>query len=101
MAAPTVSDPRSSPPPGDPGDSYHLLVMGPEHTAAHRLPDKGSVSIGRAEDADVRIVDPVASRIHARLHIGETLEVEDLGSANGTSLRERPLEAGRRVRIDP
>jgi DNA-binding NtrC family response regulator len=45
----------------------------------------GSVSgIGRGADNAIRIDDPSVSRHHAVLHVGETVEVEDLGSANGT-----------------
>jgi two-component system response regulator AtoC len=51
--------------------------------------------IGRDEDAEVRLVDPRASRHHARIITGQAIEIEDLGSANGTVLRDQALEAGK------
>src|SRR5690349_4720716 len=54
----------------------------------------GSVSgIGRGADNAIRVEDPSVSRHHATLHVGETVEVEDLGSANGTML-VRSVHAG-------
>jgi DNA-binding NtrC family response regulator len=57
-----------------------------------RLDEGRSLTLGRAEDADVRITDPLASRYHARLSArGGRYELEDLGSANGTLLRDEPV----------
>jgi DNA-binding NtrC family response regulator len=75
--------------------------MGPELFATHPLPPRGMLTIGRAENADVRLDDPLASRHHARLHIGETLQIEDLGSANKTRVRDLALAPGERVTIAP
>ena len=61
-----------------------LLVLGDGFFAAHPLPDAGELVVGRGEDSDILVDDPSVSRRHARLRIGETLSVEDLGSANGT-----------------
>jgi len=80
---------------------HHLLVMGAEVFATHPLPPRGVLTIGRAEDANVRLDDLLASRHHARLHIGETLEIEDLGSANKTRVRDVALAPGERVVIAP
>ena len=44
------------------------------------------VDIGRSSDNQVQIDDPSVSRHHARLHVDGEVQVEDLGSANGTSL---------------
>jgi transcriptional regulator with PAS, ATPase and Fis domain len=63
------------------------------------LPREGSVSIGRAETANVRIDDPAMSRLHAMLHLGPQICVEDLGSANGTRVRGRVLKKGERAPI--
>jgi DNA-binding NtrC family response regulator len=49
----------------------------------------------------VSLADPLASRRHARLRLGPILEVEDLGSANGTRLREAPLAARQPARVSP
>jgi DNA-binding NtrC family response regulator len=75
--------------------------MGSEVFAIHQLPILGAVTIGRADSAEVRLDDPLASRMHARLHIGMNLEVEDLGSANKTRVRDVALAPGERVAITP
>jgi hypothetical protein len=47
----------------------------------------GEHSVGRESDCDIRIVDKLISRYHARLSItGSGIVVEDLGSTNGTYL---------------
>ncbi len=80
-----------------------LMVMGSDLFAAMPLPKNGSLTIGRAEDADVVITDPLASRLHARLHLsdGGLLEIEDVGSINKTKVRDVPLTPGERVAVLP
>jgi two-component system, NtrC family, response regulator AtoC len=60
------------------------------------LPASGRVTIGRAPDSDVCIDDASVSRKHAVLHIGGTLQLEDLDSSNGTFIRRsgRPADSG-------
>jgi two-component system, NtrC family, response regulator AtoC len=100
MAAPTVVDPKRSSPDGSgPAVRNHLVVLGRDGATPRALPSAGQVLIGRDEDADVRIIDQRASRHHARLTIGDGIEIEDLSSANGTRLRDVPLEAGKRVAL--
>jgi DNA-binding NtrC family response regulator len=96
MAAPTVVDPKKRET-GSLSLRYHVVVLGRDGAVPRPLPASGEVLIGRDEDADVRIIDPRASRQHARIVIGDTIEVEDLGSANGTRLHDQPLPAGTRV----
>ena len=100
MAAPTVADRNR---PGRPGAStLYLVVMGPHGSATHQLPERGTVVIGRAEDAPVRLVDPLASRSHAHLHVGpDGIEIEDLNSANGTRVREGEIAPGTRAAVSP
>jgi two-component system response regulator AtoC len=104
VAAPTVINPHKQPqaPDGRPR-RWHLVVLGRDGAAPCPLPVVGDILIGRAEDADLRIVDPKASRIHARVHVTPeaTIEIEDLGSANGTCVRDEPLDPGRRRRLLP
>jgi two-component system response regulator AtoC len=80
---------------------YHLLVMGPELFATYPLPPRGVLTIGRSESAEVRLDDPLASRQHARLHVGDTLQIEDLGSANKTRVRDVALAPGAYMTIAP
>ena len=50
--------------------------------------------MGRTADNDVVIKDPSSSRSHARIYEEDgRYFVEDLKSANGTTLNERPLKA--------
>jgi DNA-binding NtrC family response regulator len=59
---------------------------------AHRLPEKGTVTIGRGKTTDIVVLDGSISREHARLHVGDEVALEDLGSSNGTRLRGLPLQ---------
>jgi two-component system response regulator AtoC len=93
MAAPTVRGKSVDDGEDDGPARYCLLVLGPDHTETRELPERGILSIGRDEDADVRVVDGLVSRAHARLHVGGGLAIEDLGSANGTRLRDQPVPA--------
>jgi len=43
----------------------------------------GVHDVGRAEVCEIRIDDPLASRRHARINIGDAIRVHDLGSTNG------------------
>jgi DNA-binding NtrC family response regulator len=100
VAAPsTIIDRKTPDPAGSAG--LHLVVMGPDEFASHPLPASGEVVIGRGGGAEVSLADPLASRRHARLRVGPTLEVEDLGSANGTRLREQPLPPRQPARVLP
>jgi two-component system response regulator AtoC len=70
------------------GQGYQVVVISREEVRALDLPRTGEVTIGRDEASTVRIDDPSVSRRHAILHVGETLEIEDLGGTNGTFLRQ-------------
>ena len=86
-----TGDPHS--PPNRSSDRYVLLVLGDDQAqcASFPLPERGSVTIGRSHKCDIRIDDPSMSRQHAVLHIGKTISIEDLGSANGTRVRDARL----------
>src|SRR6266700_3563136 len=76
--------------------------MGPAQFATFALPVRGEVLLGRGGTADVSLDDARASRRHARLRMGDDqVELEDLGSANGTRLRGRRLEPRRAVKLLP
>jgi two-component system, cell cycle response regulator len=74
--------------PGRPTAS--LVVLAGEEGAGRvfRL-EEGAHVVGRASDAEVRLEGPGISRHHARLvcHGDGTVELEDLGSRNGTWVR--------------
>jgi transcriptional regulator with GAF, ATPase, and Fis domain len=71
-------------------------VLWPGGSLVVNLPARGVLVLGRASDADVSIPDASVSREHARLHIGSTLSLEDLGSANGSRVDGVPLPPGER-----
>jgi DNA-binding NtrC family response regulator len=82
---------------GVPG--IRLLVIGRDSYETFDLPGAGTVTIGRAESCDIRLNDPQASRAHANLQVGDELTLEDLGSVNGTRVRDRPVGRGERVPV--
>ncbi|HMF44823.1 MAG TPA: sigma 54-interacting transcriptional regulator, partial [Polyangia bacterium] len=82
------------------GAEAGLQVVSVEGDAVevHDLPERGTLVVGRGEDADVRLADPGASALHCRIHIeGGRVTVEDMGSRNGTQIRGQRIEAGERV----
>jgi len=103
MAAPTLQRSKTVQldAPSDAG--LHLTVMGPSLFETYPLPVPGQVDIGREDGADVRIVDRLASRLHARLHVqaSGTIVVEDLDSRNGTFVRGERIAAGKQVQLQP
>jgi two-component system, NtrC family, response regulator AtoC len=83
-------------------EGFHLLVMAPELCMSHPLPAAAAVVIGRGQDADLVLADALASRRHACLHVAPgSLRIEDLGSANGTRLREQKLPPHEPARLVP
>jgi two-component system, NtrC family, response regulator AtoC len=78
-----------------------LIVTGESLFVSQPLPATGELVIGRASDADVRIDHPSVSREHAILRLGTPITIEDLGSANGTRLRGRPLAPHKPLEIQP
>ncbi len=76
-----------------------LLILQAGDVRAVALPTTGSLKVGRAEDADVRIDSDSISRRHAILHIGDGLEVEDVGSSNGTKVGGQKIERNVRVHV--
>jgi DNA-binding NtrC family response regulator len=87
--------------PTDAGDTagVFLLVVGRDAYATYDLPATGALTIGRGESNAVRVDDPLASRTHACLHVGDAMYLEDVGSVNGTRVKDRVVKPGERVRI--
>src|SRR5262249_7711771 len=86
--------------PGD-ADAVRALLLGGSHDAytTYTLPAAGTMTIGRGESNAVRVDDPLASRAHARLHVGEAMYLEDLGSMNGTRIKEQVVKRGDKVLV--
>ena len=70
----------------DSGGMPHLVVLAPDSVRGRRIPlDRDYLVVGREQTCDVRFDDPCVSRTHAALRRrGNTVYVEDLGSAAGT-----------------
>ena len=81
------------------GRALQLLVVGPDTCVTHGLEGQSVLIVGRGSDAQIRLDDPLTSRHHVKLHVDacSAVEVEDLGSANGTRLGQERLPARERV----
>ncbi len=87
---------------GDAPGSRHrisLRVFGEGLYEVHPLPAAGELTLGRSQQADVRIDHPSVSRIHAVLRLGNRITVEDAGSANGTSVGGKRLSPREPVEV--
>jgi transcriptional regulator with PAS, ATPase and Fis domain len=76
-----------------------LLVSAPGGVTVVPLEGGRSFTIGRSAECDVVIDDRSVSRKHAKLTLGTSMTLEDLGSRNGTTVQQRRLEAGHETRI--
>lgn len=61
------------------------------------LPHSGTWVVGRSRECGLDLRDPSLSRRHALLHFGDGLEIEDLGSTNGTRVQGQRLVPGQRT----
>ncbi len=62
------------------------------------LPEGVDVTFGRSRGATISLEHDKVSRMHARVrHTGDAIEVEDLGSRNGTRVNGDKIEAARRI----
>jgi transcriptional regulator with GAF, ATPase, and Fis domain len=86
---------------GSLGTTTRLLVFDSTGARKIALPHAGALVIGRGDEADVRIDHPRVSRLHARLVLGDSVSIEDLGSANGTRLDGVALAPERPVNLCP
>jgi len=77
------------------GAGLVLLVYGARGFTSQPLPVRGDVVVGRDPDCDVHLDDPQVSRSHLVIHLDGELTLEDQGSANGTQLHGRTVEARR------
>ena len=83
------------------GEGLVLRVVGEGLVELFALPRAGDVVIGRGAEADVRIDDASISRKHALLGLGPRIRIKDLGSANGTRVADRALDAGEWADVSP
>lgn len=78
---------------GEPAPPYAFLVVLSGAARGQTLViDRLPVELGRSADADVVLLDDSVSRRHAILRGDRgALEVEDVGSSNGTSINGNPM----------
>jgi len=76
--------------------AHELCVFSGEEVTRHPIPADRELTIGRADGCEIRIDHPSVSRRHLQLRAGSKLVVRDLGSANGTAIRDsrRPAVLG-------
>jgi transcriptional regulator with PAS, ATPase and Fis domain len=79
----------------------HALVISDKVVATYPLPDSGTIKVGRSPQCEIQIDDASISRTHAAISIGPPLVIVDVGSANGTRVRDRRLEKNNPVEIAP
>ncbi len=79
---------------------WRVVVVTEAGASSFALPHDGAMTIGRGEDAEIRLDDTAASRKHAQLVVsGGVVRLIDLGSANGTTVRGRKLAANEQVEL--
>lgn len=72
---------------------YRLRVVLSDGRSFERDLRDGELTIGRGADCGLALGDPYLSRRHARLRVsGDAVEVQDLGSANGTLVNGKRVE---------
>lgn len=60
---------------------------------------RGGATLGRSDSADIRVDDPFASSVHARIYEhGGFMYVEDMGSTNGTYYNGRQLRRAEQLK---
>ena len=66
------------------------VLSGPDVGKEFSLP-AGTSYIGRDRDVDIRLSDPLTSKRHARITVGEGVEIVDTNSANGLLMDGLPV----------
>lgn len=75
-----------------------IAALGHEPGTVFDLRD--GATLGRSDHADIRVEDPFASSAHARIFAGgDFMNVEDMGSTNGTYLNGRKLRGAERLKV--
>jgi len=80
------------------GNKLELIVC--EGPTLRRVALEDEVTIGRGDNASVRVTSAAVSRVHARVRPGPPATVEHLGSVNPTLVNGKKLESGEVVEID-
>ena len=76
-----------------------LLVIDGASLQVVPLPGAGTLTVGRSQQCDVSIDSGSVSRHHANFVLGQDVEIEDVGSSNGTYVDGGRLPANQRIRL--
>ncbi|WP_344088172.1 FHA domain-containing protein [Luedemannella helvata] len=68
------------------------IVAGPDAGRGPFPLPAGNATVGRDRACAVRLTDPLVSKHHARITVGDVVEIVDLGAANGVYVDGRPVE---------
>lgn len=91
-------DPRKTGPAGILGSRGVLVVLSGDFFGRAVVIDRPSTVVGRQDECDFALADPMMSRRHFRLTVeGGDFYIEDLGSTNGTTLNAKRLEKKTRL----
>jgi transcriptional regulator with GAF, ATPase, and Fis domain len=78
----------------------HVVAMWPGGTIAKELPDGGKLTVGRSRGCDLTIDHGSVSREHVAFHAARPVEVEDLGSTNGTTVGGVRIPPNTRIAVE-
>jgi two-component system, NtrC family, response regulator AtoC len=78
-----------------------LIVISDGPVLTLPLDGKQKITIGRTEANDVQLSDPSVSREHAIIYVSDRIEIEDLGSGNGTKVGGEKITPHARVEVEP
>jgi S-DNA-T family DNA segregation ATPase FtsK/SpoIIIE len=86
-----VVDAQSVPAPRGAGEPVAVLKVlnGPDAGTEHQLA-AGATVLGRSIECDVQLRDPLVSKRHAVVHVGDRIEIVDLNSSNGIDIDGLP-----------
>ena len=91
-------DPRKTGPAGILGSRGVLVVLSGALFGRSAVIEGGWTVVGRQEDCELALADPMMSRRHFRVGVeGDGFVIEDLGSTNGTTLNAKKLEKRARL----
>jgi len=75
-----------------------IAALGHEPGTVFDLVD--GATMGRSDNAEIPIDDPFASSAHARIYArGDFMQLEDMGSTNGTYLNGRQVRGTERLKV--
>jgi pSer/pThr/pTyr-binding forkhead associated (FHA) protein len=77
-----------------------IVVAAMGHEPGTTFDLNGGATMGRSDNAEIRVDDPFASSAHARIFPrGDFMYVEDMGSTNGTYLNGRQIRTAERLKV--